>query len=285
VPEQIVDYSDSAVNVESSVSWPARADVIGVQVSCVDYDTAVSCILRAANNDQSGVVSCHAVHAIVTASGDRSLRDKVNRFSMITPDGQPVRWALNLLHGAGLRERVYGPELTLRVCRAAAEQSVPIYLYGGSPKTLEALKRQLCSQFPDLRIAGSESPPYRALTDDENAEACERINRSGAKILLIGLGCPKQDLFAAENSDRIKAVQLCVGAAFDFHAGAKPTAPGWMQKNGLEWLFRLWCEPQRLWKRYLVTNTIFCVKLAISAPTAVWRRVFRVAEHSQPQAS
>ncbi len=171
-----------------------------------------------------------------------------------------------------LRDRVYGPELTLRVCRAAAEQGVPVYLYGGSPEDTRALQKRLCDQLPDLRIAGSESPPFRDLTEEENQAACERINRSGAKILLIGLGCPKQDYFAAKNADRVQAVQMCVGAAFDFHAGAKPMAPAWMQRNGLEWLFRLWCEPQRLWKRYLVTNTIFCAKLAASAPKAIWGR-------------
>jgi N-acetylglucosaminyldiphosphoundecaprenol N-acetyl-beta-D-mannosaminyltransferase len=167
---------------------------------------------------------------------------------------------------------VYGPELTLRVCRAAAEHRVPIYLYGGDPETLEALQRVLSDCCQGLRIAGAESPPFRALSERENEEACERINHSGAKILLIGLGCPKQDLFAAKNADRIQAVQMCVGAAFDFHAGTKPMAPGWMQRHGLEWLFRLCCEPRRLWKRYLVTNTVFCVKLAASAPATLWHR-------------
>jgi exopolysaccharide biosynthesis WecB/TagA/CpsF family protein len=255
------------------VTWPRRADVIGVQVSCVDYDTAVACIMDAARSEQYGVVSCQAVHAVVTASGDRSLREQVNRFSMVTPDGQPVRWVLNWLHGARLRDRVYGPELTMRVCRAAAEQGIPIYLYGGSPQTLEALQQRLCDQLPGLKIAGSVSPPFRELTEAENQAACEAINTSGAKIVLIGLGCPKQDFFAAKNADRIQAVQMCVGAAFDFHAGSKPMAPAWMQRNGLEWLFRLWCEPRRLWKRYLLTNSIFCIKLAASAPQIIWRRL------------
>lgn len=279
--DQVIDQPEFAVNAAAPVSWPKRADVIGVQVSCVDYDTAVSCILDAARSGQYGVVSCQAVHAVVTASGDRSLREQVNRFSMITPDGQPVRWALNWLHGAQLRDRVYGPELTLRICRAAAQHGVPIYLYGGSPKTLEALQQRLCDQLPDLGIAGSESPPFRDLTEEENQLACERINRSGAKIVLIGLGCPKQDFFAAKNADRIHAVQMCVGAAFDFHAGAKPMAPAWMQRSGLEWLFRLWCEPQRLWKRYLLTNSIFCIKLAASAPKAIWRRTKRLPPSSR----
>lgn len=270
--EQHVDLIESAELTESPVPWPARANVIGVQVSCVDYDTAVACIIQAAQGNQSGVVSCHSVHAVVTASGDPLLREMVNRFDMITPDGQPVRWALNLLHGARLSDRVYGPELTLRVCRAAAKHGIPIYLYGGSPDTLQSLEQRLCGQLPGLRIAGSESPPFRSLSEQENEAACERIRLSGARIVLIGLGCPKQDFFAARNAERIRAVQMCVGAAFDFHAGSKPMAPRWMQRSGLEWVFRLGCEPRRLWKRYLVTNTLYCLKIFASAPGVLWAR-------------
>jgi exopolysaccharide biosynthesis WecB/TagA/CpsF family protein len=227
--------------------------------------------MDAAQHSRHHVVACHAVHAIVTSSGDPALCEQVNQFDMVTPDGQPVRWALNILHGAKLADRVYGPELTLRVCRAAAEQSVPIYLYGGSPEVLELLHHKLLEQIPDLIIAGEESPPYRELSPQEEQAACDRINSSGAKIVLIGLGCPKQDWFAARNRDRIDGVQLCVGAAFDFHAGVKPIAPAWMQRRGLEWLFRLWCEPRRLWRRYLVTNAVFSAKLLL----AVIRKPFR----------
>jgi exopolysaccharide biosynthesis WecB/TagA/CpsF family protein len=268
-------FSDCSLQSESNLLWPPREDVIGVQVSCVDYQAAVARIIQGAEHGESGVVSCHSVHAVVTASLDPSLRDMVNEFSMVTPDGQPVRWALNLLHGAGLGDRVYGPELMLRVCRQAAEKQLPIYLYGGSPETLQALERQLCKNFPALRIAGAESPPFRALTDEENEAACQRIHNSGAKIVFIGLGCPKQDYFAAKNANRIPAILMCVGAAFDFHAGTKPTAPSWMQRVGLEWLFRLSCEPRRLWKRYLFTNTIFCVKVVASTPVALMSRIKR----------
>lgn len=280
--QQHAAESEAALIPEPKVLWPARAEVIGVQVSVVDYDSAVACIIQAAQRGESGVISCHSVHAIVTASGDRSLRAMTNRFSMVTPDGQPVRWALNLLHGAKLRDRVYGPELTLRVCKAAAENGIPLYLYGGSPQTLQSLEQRLCDRFPGLQIAGSESPPYRNLSEEENEAACERIRRSGARILLIGLGCPKQDFFAANNADRIQAIQMCVGAAFDFHAGAKPMAPAWMQRTGLEWVFRLYCEPRRLWKRYLVTNSVFCAKVLATAPSALWNRFRRIATVEGP---
>jgi exopolysaccharide biosynthesis WecB/TagA/CpsF family protein len=203
----------------------------------------------------------HAVHAIVTASRDPALRAAVNTFQIVATDGQPVRWALNLLHGAGLRERVYGPELMLRICARAAAEGVPIYLYGSSPQVIESLKRTLPSKYPGLQIAGAESPPFRALSPEEEDETIGRINASGAGIFFVGLGYPKQDYFAYRFRDRIKAVQVCVGAAFDFHAGVKKMAPAWMQQSGLEWLFRLSQEPRRLWRRYLITNTVFVMKL------------------------
>jgi exopolysaccharide biosynthesis WecB/TagA/CpsF family protein len=243
------------------VRWPPRHDVFGVQVSATTYDEAVEAILAAALRREPAAVSFHAAHAVVTASDDPLLREKVNRFQMIGPDGQPVRWALNWLHGAKLKDRVYGPELTLRLCSAAAERGVSIYLYGSSPPVIEALSRNLVQMFPELIIAGAEAPPFRTLTPEEDAEMVERINASGAGLVFIGLGCPKQDHFAADHADRIQGVQVCVGAAFDFHAGNKRTAPEWMQRRGLEWLFRLCEEPRRLWKRYLVTNTLFVLKL------------------------
>ncbi len=147
------------------------------------------------------------------------------------------------------------------LCRRAAQEGVSIYLYGGTPATLDALVAHLLAAFPGLEIAGAESPPFRPLSVMEDAAMVRRVNASGAGLMFLGLGCPKQDCFAAEHVDRIEAVQLCVGAAFDFHAGTKATAPDWMQRRGLEWVFRLYQEPRRLWKRYLVTNTIFMGKL------------------------
>lgn len=249
-----------ATETQTAVCWPPRHNVFGVQVSATTYDEAVEAILAAAKHRRSAAVSLHAAHAVVTASDDPALREKVNRFQMIAPDGQPVRWALNWLYGAGLKDRVYGPELTLRLCRAAAERGVSIYLYGSSPQVIEALSCKLVDKYPGLIIAGAEAPPFRPLSPEEDDAMVERINASGAGLVFIGLGCPKQDHFAADHMDRIQGVQVCVGAAFDFHAGNKRTAPAWMQRRGLEWLFRLGQEPRRLWKRYLVTNTLFLCK-------------------------
>ncbi len=259
--------SDSATASER-FEWPRKVDVFGVQVTPTSYRDASDAIIECARHGQPGVVSCHAVHAVITASCDEELRRQVNTFDMITPDGQPVRWALNLLHGTGLKDRVYGPDLTLHLCRRAARDGVSIYLYGGSPEVVETLQHNLRKLCPGLEIAGYESPPFRKLTPEEDQEVIDRINASGAGLVFIGLGCPKQDVFAYEHRNSINAVQLCVGAAFDFHAGRKSQAPAWMQKRGLEWLYRLVQEPRRLWKRYLVTNSIYLAKLAKSLMNA-----------------
>lgn len=260
-----------ANETSAPIQWPERCDLFGVKVTPTTYDEAARVILAAARQRAGGVVSCHAAHAVVTASCDPQLREMVNTFNMITPDGQPVRWALNWLHGSRLPDRVYGPELTLRLCRAAAEQGVGIYLYGGSPQVAATLETNLQRIFPQLRIVGCESPPFRQLTAEEDQAMVDRVNASGAGLMFIGLGCPKQDVFAYEHAGRINAVQICVGAAFDFHAHRKPIAPAWMQRSGLEWLFRLCNEPRRLWRRYLVTNTLFVQKFLSQWMKATFR--------------
>ena len=243
-----------------AITWPIKYDLFGVRVAASSYDEIVDTVARAAEERVPAIVSLHAVHAIVESVQDPELLAKVNRFDAVLPDGQPVRWALNNLYGVGLTERVYGPELTLRICARAAKDGIPIYLYGSMPKTLELLQQNLLEKFPGLKIAGAESPPFRALSPEEDEAVVRRINESGAGILFVGLGCPKQDHFAADHADRIRPVQVCVGAAFDFHAGTKPMAPAWMQRRGLEWVYRLSQEPGRLWKRYLQTNSIFVMK-------------------------
>lgn len=244
------------------IAWPRKYDVLGVQVSATSYDEATDLIIQAGKEHLSSAVSLHAVHAIVTARDDPDLLAKVNRFQIVAADGQPVRWALNMLHGLGMRDRVRGSELMLRVCKAAARQHVSIFLYGSTADVLEPLAANLRSWCPGLEIAGIYSPPYRRLTADEEEEIVRLIHQSGAGIVFLGLGCPKQDHFAHDMLGRIHAVLMCVGAAFDFHAGKKRTAPEWMQRVGLEWMHRLCHEPHRLWRRYLTTNTRFLVRFA-----------------------
>lgn len=249
-------------NPPSAHRWPRKVNILGMGVSCVDYQSAVNSIVSAAKLGKSGLVSCHSVHAVVTLTSTAQLQDMINQFHLITPDGQPVRWAMNCLHRAQLKERVYGPELMLRLCAQAQQDGLSIYLYGGNEDVSEKLCSALLSRFPGLIIAGAEAPPFRPLTPQEDFEVAQRINQSGAKLVFIGLGCPKQDQFAFRQRDRIHAIQICVGAAFDFHAGVKAMAPQWMQQRGLEWLFRLYQEPGRLWKRYVTTNSIFVLKVA-----------------------
>ena len=244
--------------VRTASRWPAKHNLFGVMMSATTYDECVAVLIDAAARRQPAVAAHLAVHAVVTAATDPAQRARVNAFDLAAPDGQPVRAALNWFYGAGLPDRVYGPELMLRLCRAAATQDVGVYLYGSTPEVITRLSGRLPQLAPGLRIAGAESPPFRPLTPDEDAATVRRINDSGAGLVFIGLGCPRQEAFAAEHRDHIRAVQVCVGAAFDFHAGNKRMAPRWMQRYSLEWLFRLCQEPGRLWKRYLVTNTIFC---------------------------
>jgi N-acetylglucosaminyldiphosphoundecaprenol N-acetyl-beta-D-mannosaminyltransferase len=246
----------------AAVRWPRKYDVLGVEVSATTYDELVPLFITAARRGQPALATFLPVHGVVTGATDLTYRYRINAFDVVGPDGQPVRWALNKLHNAGLTDRVYGPELMLRLCAAAANHDVPIYLYGSTPEVLSALAVKLVQRCPGLQIAGAESPPFRRLSDPETAAVIDRINASGAGLLFIGLGCPRQDVFAHDNRHAIRPVQLCVGAAFDFHAGTKRMAPAWMQKRGLEWLFRLTQEPGRLWRRYLVTNTTFVCLMA-----------------------
>lgn len=246
---------------KGSSLWPHKHNLLGIAISATTYEEALSMIIRAAKRKAPATVTHLAVHGLVTASSDSSLMSKINSFDIVAPDGQPVRWALNLLYNTKLPDRVCGPELMLILCRRAAESDIGIYLYGSKPHVVEKLRENLLKQFPSLQIVGYEPSVFRSLTEAEDNALVNRINRSGAGIVVIGLGCPLQEKFAYEHRNSIKAVQVCVGAAFDFHAGNKKMAPVWMQRNGLEWLFRLLTEPRRLWRRYLVTNTIFLVKL------------------------
>jgi N-acetylglucosaminyldiphosphoundecaprenol N-acetyl-beta-D-mannosaminyltransferase len=263
------------VTPDAMPGWPRKYPVLGIGISATTYDEAVGAILAAARRGTGGTVNAAAVHAVVEAARDPVLKEKVNRFDLVAPDGQPVRWALNLLHRTGLSDRVYGPELMLRLCRRAAEDGLGVYLYGSAPAIVERLRENLARRFPGLRIAGWESPPFRPLTPEEDRETVARINASGARLIFIGLGCPRQDEFAMAHRGRVSGVLICVGAAFDFHAGTKRMAPPWMQRHGLEWLFRLASEPRRLWRRYLVTNSIFAARLSLELVRSIVRRARR----------
>lgn len=242
-----------------------RRNVLGVGVDVVDYEGAVARVIAAAHERRPLGVTALAVHGVMTGVQDPVQRHRLNCLDLVCPDGQPVRWALNLLHRARLRDRVYGPTLTLEVCRAAAREGLPIYLYGSRPETVEALAANLVQRFPELQIAGSSPSLFRQTSAEEKSAIVERIRASGAAITFVGLGCPRQETWAYEYAPALEMPVLAVGAAFDFHAGTLAQAPGWMQRRGLEWLFRLLEEPRRLWRRYLLLNPQYVALLALQA--------------------
>lgn len=240
-----------------------RRSVLGIGISAVDYEAAVARIVEAAKRGRHLGVSALSVHGVMTGVDDAEQRYRLNALDLVVPDGQPVRWALNLLHGVGLTDRVYGPDLTLAVCEVAAREGLAVYLYGSAPEVLDALEANLVSRYPGLVIAGRRPSLFRPATnDDEQRAIAAEIVASGAAICLVGLGCPRQETFVFEHRDLLPMPVLAVGAAFDFHAGLLPQAPRWMQDRGLEWLYRLRQEPGRLWRRYVVLNPRYAVRVA-----------------------
>jgi len=239
--------------------------ILGVNVCAVDYEYTVDRIMNAARQQQPFAVGALAVHGVMTGFQDPVHRRRLNGLDLVVPDGQPVRWALRWVHGVALQKRVYGPALMHYVVRAAAREHFPIYMYGSTETTLRRLKENLKAEFPDLQIAGSEPSRFRRLSPGEKAAVSDRIKASGARVVLVGLGCPRQEVWAYEYRDLVSMPVLAVGAAFDFHAGTLAQAPPWMQERGLEWLFRLTREPRRLWKRYLLLNPTYLFNIFIEA--------------------
>lgn len=234
----------------------ASSSVIGAPIDSVSWPAALLRLSGWSAAQESRYVCICNVHSVVTARQDRSFAKVIREADMATPDGAPVAWLMRRL-GVASQQRINGPDLMWRYCAEAAKRDESIYLYGGQQQTLDILQRKLLAQFPGLKIAGAYSPPYRPLTAEEDAAVVETINASGAGTVWVSLGCPKQEQWMAEHRGRINAVMIGVGAAFDYHAGTIQRAPLWMQRNGLEWLHRVCSEPRRLWKRYLVTNTLF----------------------------
>lgn len=257
-----------------------KKNVIGVRVDAVNYAAAVDRVIAAARDRRPLAVSALAVHGVMTGVLDAEHRHRLNGFDLIVPDGQPVRWALNLLHRARLPERVYGPTLMLKVCERAAAEGLPVFLYGSTPEVLAALQENLGKKFPGLKIAGARPSRFRTLTPEERDEVAADVRASGAALVFVALGCPRQEVFAYEMRDRLGVPLLAVGAAFPFHAGILPQAPRFYQDRGLEWLYRLVSEPRRLWRRYLFLNPLY---LALLCMQFFHRRGFDPARTREPQ--
>jgi N-acetylglucosaminyldiphosphoundecaprenol N-acetyl-beta-D-mannosaminyltransferase len=232
--------------------------ILGVKLAVTDYATVVKQTLQWAVEHKSMYICAANVHMVMEAYDSKCFKRNVNNSAIVTSDGMPLVWLMRL-KGARKQQRVYGPTLMLHVLEAAAREKIPVGFYGGTPEVIQLLVEQMKSRFGGLNVAFSISPPFREMSRQEDLEVVERINNSGTRILFVGLGCPKQEIWMGSHQGSINAVMLGVGAAFDFHAGVKRQAPPWMQRAGLEWLFRLFTEPRRLWKRYLYHNPRFLV--------------------------
>jgi N-acetylglucosaminyldiphosphoundecaprenol N-acetyl-beta-D-mannosaminyltransferase len=235
--------------------------IVDVRVDGTSYEDATQRVLRWAKSNESRYVCVATVHSLMEAHDDPTFRAVMNEADLVTPDGMPLVWGLRRL-GIEDASRVYGPDLTPVILERAAAEGVPVGFYGVTDEVMAAFSARVLERWPSLRIAYRYSPPFRSMTEDEDLKVVEDINASGARILMVGLGCPRQESWMADHRGRIDAVMVGVGAAFDFIAGAKRQAPLVMQRSGTEWIFRLATEPRRLWRRYLRHNPRFVALFA-----------------------
>lgn len=233
-----------------------RLRVLDVDIDVVSTQQALTRISAWAQARESRYVCICNAHSVVTASNHPAFHRAVMLSDLATPDGAPVAFMLRRL-GAAAQHRVSGPDLMWDYCALAAERGESLFLLGSTERTLALLRQRLIARWPDLQVAGALSPPFRPLSAAENSRIVDTINASGASTVWVSFGCPKQELWMADQAGQIRAPMIGVGAAFDFHAGTVKRAPPWMQRSGLEWLHRMGSEPRRLWRRYLFTNTQF----------------------------
>ena len=239
-------------------------DILGLPIAMTDYTEAMDVMDGMVTRRERGYVCATAVHAVMVAQNDPEMREALQRSTLTVPDGMPLVWAANLL-GDDLSDRVYGPELMLRYCERSRDRGHRVFLYGGRDQgSLAQLTLNLRLRFPGIKIVGGYSPPFRALTEDEDKAIAEQINAARPDVVWVGTGVPKQEKWMARQRDRLDApVLVGVGAAFDFHAGRVSMAPQWMQDRGLEWTYRITQEPRRLLPRYVVHNPRFVARVAL----------------------
>jgi len=241
------------------VRSPTRVNILGVGVSAINMEMALKIIENWISRRERHYVCVTGVHGVMESQRNENLRRIHNQAGLVTPDGIPLVW-LCRLKGFRHVDRVYGPDLMLALCDRSVTMGYRHFFYGGENGVPELLAAVLKKRFPSLQVVGTFSPPFRPLTVEEDEQIVQMINEADPDIVWVGLGTPKQELWMAEHRERLKApVLIGVGAAFDFLSGRKPQAPRWIQRSGLEWLFRLVNEPKRLWKRNLVNNPTFLV--------------------------
>jgi N-acetylglucosaminyldiphosphoundecaprenol N-acetyl-beta-D-mannosaminyltransferase len=257
-PEQVFARAQQKLKAASSVRNGTY--VLDTFIDALTWDEAVTRIADWGAERHSRYITLCNVHSVVTASQSPHFAKVINEADMASPDGAPIAWMMRK-EGFAQQERINGPDLMWRYLAEAERRQQSVFFYGSKDTTLAKLRARMLKHFPTLKIAGMVSPPFRELTAEEDAACVQQINQSGAAVVFVGLGCPKQEFWMAEHRGAIKAVMLGVGAAFDYHAGTLRRAPLWMQQRGLEWFYRLVCEPRRLARRYLETNSLFVGKL------------------------
>jgi hypothetical protein len=247
-------------------------ELFGIRYAITDYKEACTIIIDKALSSETPkkfAVTPLAVHGLIEGYTNETLKSQINTIDLVVPDGQPVKWALNYFHNAKLNDRVYGPTLMLHLLEASEGNGVKIFLYGSTENTLLKLRNFINEKYPSVNVVGIQADRFRESTQQEIENDRKIIINSKANIVFVGRGCPRQERWVADNKDFLPAVLIAVGAAFDFHAGNVSQAPSWMQRNGLEWLYRFTKEPKRLWKRYLITNSMFvmlCMFHALKKP-------------------
>ena len=250
-------------------------NVTGTSVTALPLSEQVKVVLHWARSCSSRVVYLANVHMLMESRWDSSFHAILADADLITPDGMPLVWVMRAM-GNRQQDRVAGMDVFLNACSQAASEGVSIYLLGSTQTVLDKMKVKLKHNFPNLRIAGTESPPFRPLTAAEDTALIERINTSGAGLTFVSLGCPKQERWMAEHKDKVRSVMIGVGAVFDVYAGEKRHAPKWVRELGLEWFYRLVQEPRRLWKRYWKTIPPFLWLAAqqVANENSLHRRLF-----------
>ncbi|MGI8601967.1 MAG: WecB/TagA/CpsF family glycosyltransferase [Verrucomicrobiales bacterium] len=242
---------------------PPRINVLGVGISDINYDIALDQIRLAISEGRKGYVTVTGVHGVSECQRDEKLRDIHNNSFLSTPDGMPMVW-MGKLRGSRIIERVYGPDMMLSVMRTGVSVGWTHFLFGGGEGVAEKLKNKLDELVPGVRISGIQTPPFRALNDEEESALVTRIAELRPDCFWVGLSTPKQERFMAGYLPRLDTTLMFgVGAAFDFHAGLVPQAPRWMQMAGLEWFYRLCKEPKRLWRRYFKNNPLFLCRAGL----------------------
>jgi N-acetylglucosaminyldiphosphoundecaprenol N-acetyl-beta-D-mannosaminyltransferase len=256
-----LDFEHGAMNAPAAMVDANSVNVLGVAVSPINMGLALEQITRAVANRQKGYICVTGVHGVSEAQTDPEFRRILNRAFLCTPDGMPLVW-VGRWQGQTQMDRVYGPDLMLAVMAVSEKTGWRHFFFGGADGTAQLLRSKLLERFPKLQIAGVNEPPFRPLNPDEQQKLREEIRAARPDIMWVGLSTPKQERFMAQYLEQLDVTLMFgVGAAFDFHAGKIRQAPKWMQRSGLEWCFRLGCEPRRLWKRYLKNNPLFVARI------------------------